>query len=64
MLRRRRTDLLVLLGYAAISFGYFGWRLLPHPGRVVAGFGSDTDIFDLVVRVVAARARELRRTRS
>jgi hypothetical protein len=27
----------VLAGYAAISFAYFGWRLLPHPGRVVFG---------------------------
>ncbi len=26
-----------LLGYAAISCGYFGWRLLPHPGRYLVG---------------------------
>jgi hypothetical protein len=42
--RRRRTDLLVLLGYAAVSFAYFGWRLLPHPGRLIAGFGGDAEI--------------------
>jgi dolichyl-phosphate beta-glucosyltransferase len=42
--RRRRTDLLVLAGYAGVSFAYFGWRLLPHPGRLIAGFGGDAEI--------------------
>jgi hypothetical protein len=27
--------------YAAVSFSYFGVRLLPHPGRVVVGHGPD-----------------------
>jgi hypothetical protein len=45
VLRRRKADLLVLSGYAAISFAYFGWRLLPHPGRGVIGFGHDPEIY-------------------
>ena len=45
MLRRSKADLIVLLGYAAISFGYFGWRVLPHPGRGVIGFGHDSEIY-------------------
>lgn len=45
MLRRSKTDLIVLFGYAAISFGYFGWRLLPHPGRLLIGSGHDLQIF-------------------
>ena len=45
MLRRWQVDLLVLLGYAAISFAYSGWRLLPHPGRVLTGFGNDNQIY-------------------
>ncbi len=47
MRRRVNTSLVVLLGYAAISFAYFGWRLLPHPGRELVGvYGSnDADIF-------------------
>ena len=43
--RRPRTNLLVLLGYAAISFAYFGWRLLPHPGRLLIGSGHDPLVF-------------------
>ena len=41
----RRVHAAVLAGYAAISFGYFGWRLLPHPGRVVGtpGFREPED---------------------
>ena len=37
----------MFLGYAAISFAYFGWRLLPHPGRVFVGAPqqSDAEIF-------------------
>ncbi|HEY3921369.1 MAG TPA: hypothetical protein VGL76_04575 [Gaiellaceae bacterium] len=38
-------DGLVFLAYAAISFGYFGVRLLPHPGRVMVGSGQDPFIF-------------------
>jgi hypothetical protein len=26
-----------LAGYVAVSIAYFGWRLLPHPGRVIFG---------------------------
>ncbi len=32
---RRLVDVLVLAGYAALAFAFFGWRLLPHPGRVI-----------------------------
>ena len=49
--------LLVLLGYSAISFAYFGARLLPHPGRVAARLRAGPADLRLVVRVVAARAR-------
>jgi hypothetical protein len=37
----------VLLGYTAISFAFFGWRLLPHPGRELVGAPqqSDAEIF-------------------
>jgi hypothetical protein len=37
----------VLLAYLAISFAYFGWRLLPHPGRYLVGHDqqSDAEIF-------------------
>jgi hypothetical protein len=40
-----RRSLAVLVGYCAVSFLYFGVRLLPHPGRYVLGFGADPDIF-------------------
>jgi hypothetical protein len=33
------------VGYAALSFLYFGVRLLPHPGRYLIGSGADPDIF-------------------
>jgi hypothetical protein len=45
MFRRLKTDLIVLAGYAALSFGYFGWRLLPHPGRAILGLGHDPQIY-------------------
>ena len=35
----------VLLGYVSVSFAYFGWRLLPHPGRPYVGRGLDPQIF-------------------
>src|SRR5215210_1426302 len=37
----------VLFGYVAISFAYFGWRLLPHPGRILVGAyqQNDAEIF-------------------
>src|SRR5690349_13984348 len=41
----RRSSLLVLAGYAALSLLYFGLPLLPHPGRYVLGSGADPDIF-------------------
>lgn len=40
-----KRNVLVLLGYAAVSFGYFGWRLLPHPGRAFMGTSQDPLIF-------------------
>jgi hypothetical protein len=45
VLRRRKANLLVLVGYTAVSFAYFGWRLLPHPGRELIGYGHDPQIF-------------------
>jgi hypothetical protein len=42
---RRRTDAAAALGYAAVSFLYFGLRVLPHPGRELIGFGGDPQIF-------------------
>jgi len=41
--RRVPTSSAALLAYAAISFGYFGWRLLPHPGRELVGLGGESD---------------------
>ena len=43
--RRRTGHALVLLGYAIVAFGYFGVRLLPHPGRYILGYGRDPQIF-------------------
>jgi hypothetical protein len=39
------TDALVLVVYLTVSIGYFGVRLLPHPGRVFVGKGQDTLIY-------------------
>jgi hypothetical protein len=36
-------DLVVLLGYTAVSFGYWAWRVLPHPGRSLIGSGNDPE---------------------
>ena len=33
----------VLLGYTGMSFAYFGWRLLPHPGRMLVGTAGQHD---------------------
>jgi hypothetical protein len=33
----------VLAGYCAVSFLYFGWPLLPHPGRDLVGNGQQLD---------------------
>jgi hypothetical protein len=40
-----RRSPVVLAAYAALSFLYFGVRLLPHPGRYLIGYGADPDIF-------------------
>jgi hypothetical protein len=40
-----RRNASVLAGYSAISFLYFGVRLLPHPGRSYVGEGADPEIF-------------------
>src|SRR5438105_9429909 len=45
MARRARVDGIVLLGYTALSAGYFGWRLFPHPGRYTVGGGPDPAIY-------------------
>jgi hypothetical protein len=33
----------VLLGYTAVSVAFFGWRLLPHPGRSLIGTNGSED---------------------
>jgi len=33
--RRLWETILVALGFVTLSFAYFGWRLLPHPGNKV-----------------------------
>jgi hypothetical protein len=40
---RVNTSFAVFLGFAAVSFAYFGWRLLPHPGRELVGVGDQND---------------------
>lgn len=45
MRARSGVDLVVLVCYAAVSVAYFGWGVLPHPGRVVIGTGHDPQIF-------------------
>jgi hypothetical protein len=40
-----RRSIAVLGGFVALSFCYFGLRLLPHFGRELVGFGSDPQIF-------------------
>ena len=45
MRRRLPTNAVVLVGYVSVSFAYFGWRLLPHPGRPYIGSGRDPQIF-------------------
>ena len=35
----------MLFGYTAISFAFFGWRLLPHPGRDLLGYGHNPEIY-------------------
>ena len=44
---RVNTSFAVLVGYAALSFAFVGWRLLPHPGRALVGAPqqSDAEIF-------------------
>jgi hypothetical protein len=41
---RAKASPIVLLAYCGLSFAYFGWRLLPNPGRVILGAPSDPDI--------------------
>jgi hypothetical protein len=46
VLRRPKADLAVLGAYVAISFGYVGWEVLPHPGRyLIGGPTRDPGIF-------------------
>ena len=41
----RRFSAAVLVGYATLSFLYFGVRIAAHPGRTLIGFGRDPQIF-------------------
>ena len=41
----RRSSIAALLAYVAVSFAYFGVRVLPHPGRALLGTGRDPQIF-------------------
>jgi hypothetical protein len=43
--RRLGGHALVLGGYAAVAFAYFGARLASHPGRDLLGHGRDPQIF-------------------
>jgi hypothetical protein len=43
--RARARDGIALLAYTAVSFAFFGWRLVPHPGRDAIGFGHDHEIY-------------------
>jgi hypothetical protein len=43
--RRLGANALVLAGYAAVAFAYFGARLASHPGRDLLGHGRDPQIF-------------------
>ncbi len=45
MTRRLGGHALVLGGYAAVAFAYFGARLASHPGRDLLGHGRDPQIF-------------------
>lgn len=45
MPRRAWSSAPVLLGYAGLSFLYFGVRVLPHPSRELVGLGRDPQIF-------------------
>jgi hypothetical protein len=45
MTRRAATPALVLLGYALVSFIYFGRPIADHPGRYLIGYGRDPQIF-------------------
>jgi len=43
--RNLGRNALVLAGYVAVAFAYFGARLVPHPGRYLLGSGRDPQIF-------------------
>jgi hypothetical protein len=43
--RNLGRNALVLTGYVALAFAYFGVRLIPHPGRDLIGSGRDPQIF-------------------
>jgi hypothetical protein len=43
--RNLGRNALVLTGYVAVAFAYFGVRLVPHPGRYLLGSGRDPQIF-------------------
>jgi hypothetical protein len=43
--RKLGRNALVLAGYAAVAFTYFGARLASHPGRDLLGHGRDPQIF-------------------
>ncbi len=43
MLRGRTPTICALFGYTAVSVAYFGWRLLPHPGRLLVGASGSED---------------------
>ena len=45
MTRHFGRNALVLTGYLAVAFAYFGVRLVSHPGRYLLGTGRDPQIF-------------------
>ena len=45
MLSSGRRDLVVGLGFLAVSFAEFGWPALPHPSSTILGSTGDPNIF-------------------
>ena len=45
MTRRLARNALVGLAYLAVSFAYFGERIIAHPERLLIGYGRDPEIF-------------------
>ncbi len=58
VLSRSKANLIALCGYTAVSFAYFGWRLVPHPGRLSRRGRTRPADLHLVVCLVGPRVRD------